>query len=242
VKKFWSFKNADEGIGELMLYGDISDFSWWGDEVTPKQFKKDLDDLGDISQLNVYINSSGGDVFAGQAIYTMIRRHKASVTVYVDGLAASIASVIAMAGDKVIMAKGSMMMVHNPWTIAIGNASEFRKIADDMDKITDSVIIPAYERSGQEVDEIKALLDAETWLSDQEAVDLGFADEIEETKMMAASVSEKFYDRFKNMPDGLVKPDADSNETLDKPADPKLEDKNTEANKLMAEIELLTIL
>ena len=115
-KKFWSFKALDETTGELLLYGEISDISWWGDEVTPKQFKEDLDALGDIDVLNVYINSPGGDVFAGQAIYSMLKRHKAQVKVYIDGLAASIASLVAMAGDKVIMPANAMMMIHNPWT------------------------------------------------------------------------------------------------------------------------------
>lgn len=246
MRKFWDFKNADETTGELMIYGDISDVSWWGDEVTPKQFKKDLDALGDITQLNVYINSGGGDVFAGQAIYTMLKRHKANVNVYVDGLAASIASVIAMAGDKIIMAKGSMLMVHNMWTIILGNANDLRKVADDMDKITDSVIIPAYERSGQDKDKIQALMDAETWMSDQEAVELGFADEVEETKKLAASICGTILtvnglkadlSRFKSVPKGFL-----SLFEVKKPDEEPHEPDKTEADKLKAEIELLSII
>src|SRR5690606_37593629 len=139
----------------------ISDISWWGDEVTPKQFKEDLDALGDIDTLNVYINSPGGDVFAGQAIYSMLKRHKATINVYVDGLAASIASLIAMAGDKVIMPANAMMMVHNAWTFAFGNANDFRKLADDMDKIRDSMVVAYESRSALTTDEIIDLLDAE---------------------------------------------------------------------------------
>ena len=130
--KFWNFK-AQDGNGELMLYGEISSATWYGDEITPKQFKDDLDSLGDIENLNIYINSGGGDVFAGQAIYTMLKRHKAFKTVYIDGLAASIASVIAMAGDKIIMPKNAIMMIHNAWTVVAGNKDELRKMADDMD-------------------------------------------------------------------------------------------------------------
>jgi len=191
-KKFWSFKNKDESTGELMLYGDISSLSWRGDEVTPKQFKKDLDDLGDISTLNVYINSNGGDVFAGQAIYSMIKRHKATVNVYIDGLAASIASVIAMAGDKVIIPKNAMLMIHNPWATAIGNAEDFRKMADDLDKIRESIITTYKDKSELEDEKIIELMDAETWLTAEEAVDYGFADEIEDEKQVAASLNDGF--------------------------------------------------
>src|SRR5690554_544642 len=134
-------KKIDDKTGELILYGEISDYTWWGDEVTPKQFKEDLDALGDIDILNVYINSPGGDVFAGQAIYSMLKRHKAYVNVFIDGIAASIASLIAMAGDKVIMPANAMMMIHNPWVFATGNANDLRKIADDLDKIRDSMIV-----------------------------------------------------------------------------------------------------
>ena len=134
--KFWQFKaNTEDGPAELLLYGDISSSSWWGDEVTPKEFKKDLDDLGNVDEINVFINSDGGDVFAGQTIYSMLKRHKAKITVYVDGLAASIASVIAMAGDIIKMPKNSMMMIHNPWTWGAGYAADFRKLVDDKDKI-----------------------------------------------------------------------------------------------------------
>lgn len=190
AKKFWQFKNQDESTGELLLYGDISNYSWWGDDVTPKQFKEDLDALGEVTTINVYINSGGGDVFAGQAIHSMLKRHSAQVNVYIDGLAASIASVIAMAGDMIYMPRNAMMMVHNPWTIAIGNAEEFRKLADDMDKIRESIIIAYKDKSGMEDDEIKKLMDEETWMTAEEAVEYGLADEIEENKNVAASLQE----------------------------------------------------
>ncbi len=190
-KTFWQFRakkdtGADEG--ELLLYGDISSSTWWGDEVTPKQFKQDLDDLGNISTLNIYINSGGGDVFAGQAIYSMLKRHKAQKKVYVDGLAASIASVIAMAGDIVYMPKNAMMMIHKAWTIGLGNANDFRKLADDMDKIDESILVTYEAKTGLEKDKIIEMVQAETWLTAEEAVSYGFADEIEETKQLAASM------------------------------------------------------
>lgn len=177
---------------ELTLYGDISDSSWWGDEVTPKQFKADLDALGEVAQLDIYINSGGGDVFAGNAIYNMLRRHKAHKTVYVDGLAASIASVIAMAGDKIVMPENAMLMIHNAWTIAWGNKADMRKIADEMDKI-DGLIAGVYaDKAGRENAEFAALMDAETWFTAEEAVAAGLADEIEAQKRVAASVDGNF--------------------------------------------------
>lgn len=192
--KFWSFNNKKDEptIGELMLYGDISSSTWWGDEVTPKQFKQELDALGDISHLDIYVNSGGGDVFAGQAIHSMLKRHKASKTAYVDGIAASIASVIIMAADKIVMPKNAMIMVHKSWTIAAGNADDMRKLADDMDKVDESIVAAYEERTGKTKEEILAIMEAETWMTAQEAVDSGFADEIEETKQIAASINGAF--------------------------------------------------
>lgn len=223
-KKFWNFKALDENTAELTLYGEISDISWWGDEVTPKQFKEDLDALGDIDTLNVYINSPGGDVFAGQAIYSMLKRHKATINVYVDGLAASIASLIAMAGDKVIMPANAMMMVHNPWTFAFGNANDFRKLADDMDKIRDSMVVAYESRSALTTDEIIELLDAETWLSAEDCLEYGFCDEIEETKEIAACVDTKYFSMYKNIPESLK--------------EVKNSDKDLKKKKLLLELEL----
>lgn len=216
TKPFWQFRAATEDKpAELLLYGDISATSWWEDDVTPKQFKQDLDALGDVAEINVYINSNGGDVFAGQAIHSMLKRHKATINVYVDGLAASIASVVAMAGDTIHMPKNAMMMIHNPWTIAVGNSEDFRKLADDLDKIRESIIVTYQEKSGMERDKIIELMDAETWLTAEEAVDYGLADELEEGKEVAASLDAGFLvvngqrmdlSRFRNAPKLLVCP------------------------------------
>jgi ATP-dependent Clp protease protease subunit len=213
-KKFWKFnakENSDEG--ELLLYGDISDSTWWGDEITPKNFKEELDSLGDIKTLNVYINSGGGDVFAGQAIYSMLKRHSATVNVYVDGLAASIASIIAMAGDSVKMPKNAMLMVHNPWSFGMGNANDFRKLADDLDKVRESMISVYEDKTGMEKESIVELLDAETWMTAEEALELGFADEVEEEKQLAASLNNRIFainglkvdiTRYKNLQVGKI--------------------------------------
>lgn len=199
-KRFWNFKSLDEKEGELTLYGEISNETWWGDEVTPKEFKSDLDNLGEIDTLNIYINSPGGDVFAGQTIYSILKRHKAHKNIYIDGLAASIASVIAMAGNTIFMPKNAMMMIHNPWTVGMGNADEFRKLAEDLDKIRES-LIAAYEgHSALTRDEIIEIMDAETWLTASECEEYGFCDVVEEEKNMAAFIDVEVLGRYRNTP------------------------------------------
>lgn len=191
TEKFWKVKNLKiKNAAELILYGEISDYSWWGDEVTPKALTDDLATLGDITDLTVRINSPGGDVFAGVAIHSILKRHKASVTVYVDGIAASIASVIAMAGDKIIMPKGSMMMIHNPWTFAYGDSRDLRKTADTLDSIRDSILAIYEGKTGLSNEDLIAMLDEETWMSATEAVEKSFATEVEESEI-AASIRDK---------------------------------------------------
>lgn len=201
-KKFWTFKNAksEPKIGELMIYGEIADSTWWGDEVTPKQFKKDLDALGDISELNVFINSPGGDVFAGQAIYSILNRLACPVNVYIDGLAASAASIIAMVGDTIRMPKNAMLMIHNPWGMAIGYSSDLRKFADELDKVREAIIPVYQEQTKKEHDEIAEMMNAETWMTAEEALEKGFIHEIEEAKEIAASIRNFDLSRFKNVP------------------------------------------
>lgn len=194
MKRFWTFQNAvgDPSTGELSIYGPIGadgDLgSWLFDEVTPAQFKQELDDLGNIQTLNVTINSPGGDVFAGQAIHSMLARHPATVNVIIDGLAASIASLVAMAGDVVTMPKNAMLMVHDPFSVAMGNARAFRKLADTLDTVRESMIAAYQGKTGLPHDELVALMEAETWLTAEDAVGRGFADEIEATKSIAASM------------------------------------------------------
>lgn len=213
---------ANQAVGEIYIYDDIMEEpDWWDDSgVTPTRFKEELDALGQVSRINVYINSNGGDVFAGQAIHSQLARHKAEVWVYVDGLAASIASVVAMAGDKVIMPSNSQMMIHNPWTlffeIAAANAEYFRQKAKEMqdwavkmDAIRESLIAAYMKRFKGTREELIALLDAESWLPADRCKKLGFCDEIEGAKQVAASlrgdtlvVNGKTFDlsRFHNRP------------------------------------------
>lgn len=193
MKKFWNLKKTSKNnSAELQLYGPVSEYSWWGDEVTPKAFREELNALGDVDEIVVRLNSAGGDVFAGLHIYQLLKEHKAKVTVRVEGLAASIASIIACAGDTIIMPKGSMMMIHNPWTSVWGaEANDLRHTADVLDKIRDALVEVYAEKTGMEADEIKALMDAETWLTASDAVEKGFATELEQEFQISASMRGK---------------------------------------------------
>lgn len=150
-KNFWKFKSflnkENKKEAEILLYGVIGDDGYW-DEVTSKEFAEQLKEVEDAETISVRINSPGGDVFAGQAIYSMLKRCKAQIVVYIDGLAASIASLVAMAGDKIIMPKNSMMMIHKPWTISAGNANDMRQRADTLDKVEESMLAAYVEKTG----------------------------------------------------------------------------------------------
>lgn len=193
-KVFWSWKNSVETNGdELVIESVISEDSWWGDEATPQALREELSQHS--GDLVVSLNSPGGDVFAGIAMYNALKDYKGGkVTIRVDGLAASIASVIAMAGDEVVMNAGSMMMIHKPWTFAMGNADELAKVQEVLTQIEASIVPIYVARTGKTTEEIQTMLDAETWLTAAEAVEQSFADSLIEPKKFA-SVS----DTIKNM-------------------------------------------
>jgi ATP-dependent Clp protease protease subunit len=180
-RKFWNWvrnETPDSFGSERTLYlnGEISDETWFGDEVTPKLFKEELED-GE-GNITLWINSPGGDVFAAASIYNMLMDYPYYVTVKIDALAASAASVIAMAGTKVCMSPVAMLMIHNPMTIAIGDSEEMQKAIDMLSEVKES-ILNAYEiKSGLSRNKISKLMDAETWMNAKEAKKLGFADEI----------------------------------------------------------------
>ncbi|MDF2615357.1 MAG: hypothetical protein K0Q47_12 [Sedimentibacter sp.] len=174
--KFWEVKNSAKNKGEIFIYGDIVSYKWWDEDVSANSLIKDVKDLGDISELDIRINSGGGSVFAAAAILSYLRSHKAFKTVYIDGLAASAASVIAMAGDKICMPSHAMMMIHNPATIAWGDSREMRKTADTLDKIRDSIVNAYQTKCGKDYETICNLMDEETWMTGKEAVEQGFAD------------------------------------------------------------------
>ena len=176
-KHFWNWDNDEEsGVRTLCLDGTIADESWWGDEITPRMFKDELfSGSGDIV---VWINSPGGDCVAASQIYTMLMDYTGNVTVKIDGLAASAASVIAMAGTEVLMAPTALLMIHNPMSIAIGDTEEMQKAIAMLDEVKES-IINAYEiKTGQSRAKISHLMDGETWMNANKAIELGFVDGI----------------------------------------------------------------
>ncbi|PTG23388.1 head maturation protease, ClpP-related [Staphylococcus chromogenes] len=202
-KQYFNIAKINDSIGEIDIYGEIIDESWRmsDTETSAPSFKDALKELKDVKQITVNINSGGGDVFSGVAIHNMLKSHKAHVTVKIDGLAASIASVIAMAGDKVIIPRNAMLMIHNAWTFAVGNASDLRKQAEDLEKVN-SVVINSYLDKNPDIDEdkLRSLMDEETWLTAQEAKDLGLVDEIAEPNKAAANITKNQIERYDNVP------------------------------------------
>jgi len=190
AKKFWAWKNlADEGQPEervLELYGTIAEESWFDDDITPRMFKDELNSgSGDIT---VWINSPGGDCVAASQIYTMLMDYKGNVTVKIDGIAASAASVIAMAGTKVLMAPTALMMIHNPMTGAFGDHEDMQKAIEMLNEVKES-IINAYEiRTNLSRAKLSHLMSSETWMNAKKAIELGFADEILTDEKLVADV------------------------------------------------------
>lgn len=175
IKKFWNWIKNEEGR-TLYFDGYIAQDSWFDDDITPKKFKSELTESeGDIS---VWINSPGGDVFAASQIYNMLKEYKGKVTIKIDGLAASAASVIAMAGDEILMSPVAMLMIHNPSTIIWGEESDMVRAKEMLSEVKES-IINAYEvKTGLDRSKISNMMDNETWMSSKKAVDLGFADKV----------------------------------------------------------------
>lgn len=192
------------GAAEISIYEEIGGFG-----ITAKQFAEDLKALGDVSHIDLRIHSPGGDVFEGIAIYNLLRNHPAEITVYIDGVAASMASVVAMAGDRVVMPENAMMMIHKPWGISGGNAGDMRDYADLLDKV-ETVLIPAYARkTGKSAQEITAMLEDETWMDGKECLKHGFADELLPSVTAMARIESKRTGDFSHMPEtikGMITP------------------------------------
>ena len=177
MKKFWNWaRDEDSDARTLYLDGVIAEDSWFDDDVTPKAFKAEL--AAGEGDIVIWLNSPGGDCIAASQIYAMLMDYKGKVTVKIDGIAASAASVIAMAGTNVLMAPTALMMVHNPLTVAIGDSEEMQKAIAMLSEVKES-IINAYEiKTGQSRAKLSHLMDAETWLNAKKAIELGFADRI----------------------------------------------------------------
>lgn len=195
---------ATNNVAQIDIFGDIVSEKWFDEETSAVSFRDALKELGDVSTINLSINSGGGSVFDGIAIYNMLKSHKATVNVYVEGLAASIASVIAMAGDTITMRSGSMMMVHMPWTLSQGNAEEMRKTADTLEKMGDNIVDIYSERTGITSDEIRNIMNDETWLSAEEAVEQGWATKLDKKEAVMNSVPKEILGRFSNVPKNVL--------------------------------------
>jgi ATP-dependent Clp endopeptidase proteolytic subunit ClpP len=195
TRRWYDFR-AQAGGAEIVIYDEIGAFG-----IPAKAFLDELKALGPVSELMVRINSPGGSVFDGVAIYNALKRHNAAITVWVDGIAASIASMIAMAGDEVVMPENAMLMLHDPSGLVMGTASDMRIMAEALDRMKAGMVAAYRNKSGRDDAEIEALMQAETWLSAQEAVALGLADRVEESVRMAAHFD---LSRFRNAPPQLV--------------------------------------
>lgn len=212
-KKFYEFKNITSSEADLFVYGEIvqeKSIDWWtGEEsktdVGLMDFKEQLDSIGNVQKLNIYINSPGGDVFVASTMISMLQRVKdkgTTINAYVDGLSASAASFLMMVADTVNLYKNSTVMVHKPMSIAIGNANEMQKTIDALNKIEESVMMPMYmSKSKVEEEEIKSLIDAETWLSAKEMEQYFNVTLLDEEKTAVASISSNLFKNYKNVPD-----------------------------------------
>lgn len=176
MEKFWKITNASEDERILTLNGTIAEESWFEDDITPAMFRDDLS--SGSGNITVWINSPGGDCFAAASIYNMLLEYPGKVTVKIDGLAASAASVIAMAGDRVLMSPVSMLMIHNPATIAMGDHNEMSKAIAMLDEVKNSIINAYAGKTKLSRKKLSQLMEDETWMDAKKAVELGFCDEI----------------------------------------------------------------
>jgi ATP-dependent Clp endopeptidase proteolytic subunit ClpP len=201
AKPWFTCRATASNVGAISIYSDIGE---WG--LTASDFHRSLNDLGKPRELHISISSNGGDIPSGFAIYNVLSRHAAKKIVTIDGIAASMASVIAMAGDEIVMPSNSMLMIHNPWGTVGGDSETLISFGEALAKMRDQIAETYVARSGQPLEDVFAMMSRETWLSAQEAVDLGFADRVEEPRKMAALVNTS---RFLNTPTALRKLTAD---------------------------------
>jgi ATP-dependent protease ClpP protease subunit len=178
-------------VTEILLYDEIGEDPWWGTGVSAKAFAEDLQAI-DTDEIHLRLNSPGGDVFEAVAMLNAIRRHKAKVTVYVDGLAASAASILAMGGDEVVMSRNAELMIHDAWGVAIGNADDMQKMHEDLSRASDNLASAYADKAGGTVAQWRKAMKAETWYSDKEAVAAGLADRVEQSKTASDKAKAKF--------------------------------------------------
>jgi ATP-dependent protease ClpP protease subunit len=217
VDKYLRIKNQTQNSADLYIYGVIisGDWKWEDSDVTSTEIRDFLKTIDDVTNLNIYINSDGGSVFSGMAIYNMLKRHKAHKTVYIDGIAASIASVIAMVGDKIVIPSNAYLMIHKAWNYTRGNSNDMREMANILDKI-DEGILNVYEGKIKDevtLDKIKELVNNETWLTGKEAANY-FKIEVGVENNTAACISDNFKN-YKRVPKQLEKVEVIKNKNDD---------------------------
>ena len=209
MKKFYEFKNITSSDADLYVYGEIVSErdDWFGSEsdVVITEFKEELDSLGNIKNLNMYINSPGGDVFAASTMISILNRLKqngTTINAYVDGLSASAASFLMMVADNINLYKNSVVMVHKPMSIAIGNANDMQKTIDALNKIEDSVMMPMYMGKAKvSENKIKGLINAETWLNASDMDKYFNVTLLDEEKVAVASIKSNLFKNYKNVPE-----------------------------------------
>lgn len=199
--KWYEMKALANGATEIYVFDEIG---YWG--VTAKDFARDLKEVKPNGSIDLHINSPGGSVTDGIAIFNLLKNHSATVNVVIDGLAASMASVIAMAGDTITMPENALMMIHNPWGGAMGDAEELRKTADVLDKMKSALISAYVNKTGKDTAEISALMDSETWMTGAEAVEMGFATQVTDEVLLAASFDISKLENFQNNKQSFFKP------------------------------------
>lgn len=198
----YRFEAKADGTAELLIYDDIGE-SWFGG-ITADMVARDLKAAGKVGTINVRINSQGGDVFEAFAIYNQLVSHSAKVSVTVDGLAASSASVIAMAGNDITMAKSSWMMIHDPWTVAMGNAEDIRKAAGLLDDMKQTIVNIYADRTGLDPAELSGMMSDETWLDGTMAKAKGFATAVNDNLKVAAKLSKEFRAAYRHVPRAIT--------------------------------------
>ncbi len=191
-KDKFEIKAKGNSKAEIVLYGAIG-ASFWEDSITAKQFSEEMKKIdSSVKEISVRINSPGGDVFDGISIYNRLKQHPAKKTVYIDGLAASIASIIALAGDEIVMGDGALYMIHLPWSVAMGNRNDFENTINRLMDVEEQMVGIYAKKTGMDRSEIRSMLEKETWLNSSEAVEMGFATTVSEDSLpIAASIFDK---------------------------------------------------
>jgi ATP-dependent Clp protease protease subunit len=220
-ERFWNLRSAEDsesGEPEIEFYGPISEYSWWGDEITPQLFKDDLEKHGGGGPVTIRIHSPGGDVFAASAIRAMIADYPGMVTTRIDGLCASAATYVAMAGDRVVMQDSAFFMIHDPWTITIGGVEELKTTISFLKTIKDGIVETYQNKTHLDAEELARMMSNETWMTARQAQEKGFVDEVVSVgdekpfKLQLQNMAVlNCLNSYQNVPEELLKDEVDLN-------------------------------